>query len=60
MLKKKKIKKPKNAQYIHDGMFYKKGVHDKVFIWVVDQWILSTKRWSDIVRGEWVLSRDEI
>lgn len=43
---------PKNAQYLHEGLYYKKGVHDIVFKWVADEWTRSTKKWSEVVRGD--------
>ena len=37
------MEKPKGAQYEVDGLFYKIGVHDKVFFWAGDRWQSSTR-----------------
>jgi len=42
---------PKNAQYMHEGLYYKKGVHGMVFKWTDFGWTKSTKRWSDVMKG---------
>lgn len=41
---------PKDAKYIHDGLHYKLGVHNKVFMWVGGDWRKSEKKWSKIVK----------
>lgn len=42
--------KPKGAQYEVDGLFYKIGVHDKVFFWNIDNWQSSTRSKEEIIR----------
>ena len=45
------MNKPKDAEYLHDGIFYKRGIHDLVFMHIGDKWTRSQKPWSEIVRG---------
>lgn len=37
--------KPTGAQYYHDGVYYKQGAHDLVFMRINGEWKKSTKRW---------------
>ena len=41
---------PRDAKYIHEGLHYKLGVHNKVFMWVGGEWRKSEKSWSNIVK----------
>lgn len=43
--------KIKEAQYQHDGLPYKVGLHGKVFIYLNDEWRLSRKSASEIRGG---------
>ena len=45
-------KKPKGAQFEHEGLYYKKGVHNMIFFWASDRWQRSSKNWSEITGGD--------
>lgn len=45
------MQKPKGAQYEIDGLFYKIGVHDKIFFWASDRWQSSTRAKEEIQRA---------
>ena len=49
------MKIPKDAQYLTDGLYYKKGVHDIVFKRVNDEWVRSGRYWTDIKKGQRVI-----
>lgn len=40
--------KPKGAQFEVDGLFYKIGVHNKVFFWAGGCWQSSTRSKEEI------------
>ncbi len=45
--------KPKYAHYLHDGLYYKKGVHDFIFFYdePTSQWVRSSKQWFEVQQG---------
>ncbi len=43
---------PTDAQYMSDGLYYKKGSHGFVFRWSADEWVRSTKSWNEVSRGK--------
>lgn len=42
------MKDPKGAQYYVDGIYWKLGVNNKVYKYVNDYWITSTRSIDDI------------
>jgi hypothetical protein len=42
----------KKAQYISDGLYYKQGVHNLVFVWLFDEWMKSEKSWTEVKKGK--------
>lgn len=48
------MKAPKGAKYIHDGIYYKKGVHNFVFRFHIDKWVRSSKAWAEVIGGKHV------
>ncbi len=42
---------PKGAQYELAGLYYKIGLHGKVFYWVDDEWKLSTRPEWEVKKG---------
>lgn len=42
---------PTAAQYLHDGLYYKKGIRGVIFKWVSGEWTRSTKSWSKVKCG---------
>ena len=53
ILEKSVVKVPKGAEFFRGGMFYKKGIHEKVFIWL-NEWKVSSREWSYVKLGKWV------
>lgn len=37
---------PKGAQWSYNGLYYKRGANDIVFIWVDHEWIKSSKKYE--------------
>jgi len=42
------MKMPPQATHYEDGLFFKIGVHGKLFFWAFDEWRLSSRPASDI------------
>lgn len=42
------MKQPQHATHIDDGLFFKIGVHGKLFFWAFDEWRLSSRHPSEI------------
>lgn len=42
------MKQPTQATHTADGLFFKIGVHGKLFMWVYDEWRLSSRHPSEI------------
>ena len=47
-----KMNKSNEAQFEHDGLLYKKGIHNLVFMLIDNKWTKSSKQWSEVVRGK--------
>ena len=45
------LEAPHDAQYEHGYMFYKKGQHGFVFVWLDDAWFRTLKPWMLITKG---------
>jgi hypothetical protein len=41
---------PRDSQYTIDGLYYKIGVHDHVFIFICGHWVKSAKTKADLHR----------
>lgn len=42
------MKQPAQATHMNEGLFFKIGVHGKLFFWAFDEWRLSSRPAFDI------------
>jgi hypothetical protein len=45
------MKIPKDRDYEYMDMYFKKGVHGLVFVWIIDRWVRTSIPLSEIKAG---------